>query len=80
MVDIQKKMSRRHEGVHKTVLPQAPIASQRFLAVLTSQPRISRTLAIDRACDSGKAGSWQWEPGWRLVEVPVLGKERKMPG
>lgn len=54
VVDIQKKMSRRHEGVHKTELPQAPIASQRFLAVLTSQPRISRTLAIDRACDSGR--------------------------
>lgn len=32
----EKDKSRRHEGVHKTELPQAPIASQRFLAVLTS--------------------------------------------
>lgn len=47
-----EKDKRRREGVHKTELPQAPIASHRFLAVLTSQPRISRALAIDR--DSGR--------------------------
>lgn len=73
-----EKGKRRH-GVHKTGLPQAPIASQLFLAVLTSQPQISRALTIDR--DSGRQ-----DPGsvnQVFSSLPCFKDqylERKMPG
>lgn len=74
-----EKGKRRREGVHKTELPQAPIASHRFLAVLTSQHQISRALAIDR--DSGRQ-----DPGSGnqvFSSLPCFKDqylEKKMPG
>lgn len=50
----RRERQRGPEGLHKTELSWAPIASQCFLGVLTSQTQLSRALAIDRACDPGR--------------------------
>lgn len=76
----EKGKSRRHEGVRKTELPQAPIASQRFLAVLTSQPQINRTLAMDRACDSGRQAPGSGNQAGDWLRYPYLERKGKCRG